>query len=131
MPFRADPHEASCMPFQHESDGADPEDSNPEPSPYKGAALPLRQTGIDAGGWILTIDLRHVSGGALPELLPLGSPGRTRTYDHAVNSRVLYQLSYKGMAVMAGLEPATVSLTGSRATYCATLHWWTLLDLNQ
>jgi hypothetical protein len=26
-----------------------------------------------------------------------GSPGRTRTYDPAVNSRLLYQLSYRGM----------------------------------
>ena len=26
-----------------------------------------------------------------------GSPSRTRTYDLAVNSRVLYQLSYRGM----------------------------------
>ena len=25
-----------------------------------------------------------------------GSPGRTRTYDKAVNSRLLYQLSYRG-----------------------------------
>ena len=27
-----------------------------------------------------------------------GSPGRTRTYDPAVNSRLLYQLSYRGSA---------------------------------
>lgn len=26
-----------------------------------------------------------------------GSPGRTRTYDPAVNSRLLYQLSYRGL----------------------------------
>ena len=26
------------------------------------------------------------------------SPGRTRTYDPAVNSRLLYQLSYRGVA---------------------------------
>lgn len=25
-----------------------------------------------------------------------GSPSRTRTYDLAINSRVLYQLSYRG-----------------------------------
>jgi hypothetical protein len=25
-----------------------------------------------------------------------GSPGRTRTCDHSVNSRTLYQLSYRG-----------------------------------
>ena len=25
------------------------------------------------------------------------SPGRTRTYDPAVNSRLLYQLSYRGL----------------------------------
>ncbi len=28
---------------------------------------------------------------------PAGSPGRTRTYDQAVNSRPLYQLSYRGI----------------------------------
>ena len=28
----------------------------------------------------------------------LSSPGRTRTYDPAVNSRLLYQLSYRGVA---------------------------------
>ncbi len=28
-----------------------------------------------------------------------GSPSRTRTYDLAINSRVLYQLSYRGMAL--------------------------------
>ena len=26
-----------------------------------------------------------------------GSPSRTRTYDRSVNSRLLYQLSYRGM----------------------------------
>ena len=30
-----------------------------------------------------------------------GSPGRTRTSDKAVNSRLLYQLSYRGMAAGA------------------------------
>ena len=29
--------------------------------------------------------------------LKRSSPGRTRTYDPAVNSRLLYQLSYRGM----------------------------------
>ena len=28
-----------------------------------------------------------------------GSPGRTRTYDKSVNSRLLYQLSYRGLAL--------------------------------
>ncbi len=28
----------------------------------------------------------------------ISSPGRTRTYDPAVNSRLLYQLSYRGVA---------------------------------
>ena len=29
-------------------------------------------------------------------LFKIGSPGRTRTCDHSVNSRTLYQLSYRG-----------------------------------
>jgi hypothetical protein len=29
----------------------------------------------------------------------IGSPGRTRTSDKAVNSRLLYQLSYRGSAI--------------------------------
>ena len=32
------------------------------------------------------------------------SPGRTRTYDPAVNSRLLYQLSYRGMNPCQGSE---------------------------
>ena len=31
-----------------------------------------------------------------------GSPGRTRTCDKSVNSRLLYQLSYRGMAGARG-----------------------------
>ena len=30
-----------------------------------------------------------------------GSPGRTRTSDPAVNSRLLYQLSYRGLSIAA------------------------------
>lgn len=33
-------------------------------------------------------------------------PGRYRTYDIAVNSRALYQLSYGSVVLEAGLEPA-------------------------
>lgn len=33
---------------------------------------------------------------AKPVLLQDGSPSRTRTYDRAINSRLLYQLSYRG-----------------------------------
>lgn len=38
-----------------------------------------------------------------------GSGAWTRTRDHAINSRALYQLSYAGMKTEpgAGLEPAT------------------------
>lgn len=35
------------------------------------------------------------------------SSTRVRTWNRAVNSRMLYQLSYEGMAYPAGLEPAT------------------------
>lgn len=40
------------------------------------------------------------------ELHPAGSHGRTRTSNHPVNSRALYQLSYMRMGLPAGLEPA-------------------------
>ena len=33
-----------------------------------------------------------------------GSRGRTRTYDQAVNSRPLYQLSYSGMVWLPSLD---------------------------
>ena len=39
----------------------------------------------------------------------LSSPGRTRTYDKAVNSRLLYQLSYRGMARQSGVELLKIS----------------------
>lgn len=47
-----------------------PRDSNPQPIDYKSIALPI------VLGW------------------QNGAPGRTRTYDLTVNSRLLYQLSY-------------------------------------
>jgi hypothetical protein len=34
-----------------------------------------------------------------------GSPGRTRTCDKAVNSRLLYQLSYRGSVVVSPSGP--------------------------
>jgi hypothetical protein len=34
--------------------------------------------------------------------LNISSPGRTRTYDKAVNSRLLYQLSYRGILFCEG-----------------------------
>ena len=43
-----------------------------------------------------------------PPTWKAGSPGRTRTCDLAVNSRSLYQLSYRGMCLLAaepGFEP--------------------------
>ena len=44
-----------------------------------------------------------------------GAPGRARTYDTAVNSRMLCQLSYRGMAPPEGLEPYISALKGRRA----------------
>ena len=51
--------------------------------------------------------------------LPLGSPSRTRTYDTAVNSRVLYRLSYGGInrirqrPILPGrLQPSTFGAKG-------------------
>ena len=46
-------------------------------------------------------------GGHLP-----GAEGRNRTADTAIFSRVLYQLSYLGLAAPTGLEPAISHVTG-------------------
>ena len=45
---------------------------------------------------------------ALVKTSPNGSSGRTRTYDQAINSRPLYQLSYAGMAAIDSVTSATV-----------------------
>ncbi len=37
-----------------------------------------------------------------PLFIGIGSPGRTRTCDQPVNSRLLYQLSYRGTIVQFG-----------------------------
>jgi hypothetical protein len=42
-----------------------------------------------------------------------GSSGRTRTYDQAINSRPLYQLSYAGMAAIDSLTSVAVKRTNS------------------
>ena len=43
--------------------------------------------------------LCHLSSDAIAlAIKAIGSPSRTRTYDLAINSRVLYQLSYRGMS---------------------------------
>ncbi len=44
---------------------------------------------------------------------PAGSSGRTRTYDQAINSRPLYQLSYAGIGAEAYL--ASHGCQGARA----------------
>ena len=41
-----------------------------------------------------------------------GAEGRNRTADTAIFSRMLYQLSYLGMAAPTGLEPAISHVTG-------------------
>jgi hypothetical protein len=45
-----------------------------------------------------------------------GAPGKNRTPDPPLTRRLLCQLSYKGMAVRAGIEPATIRLTAGRTT---------------
>ena len=44
--------------------------------------------------------------------LVLGAEGRNRTADTAIFSRMLYQLSYLGVAAPTGLEPAISHVTG-------------------
>src|SRR5262245_55084382 len=47
------------------------------------------------------------------------SPGRTRTYDKAVNSRLLYQLSYRGSHSRSrGRFPRVKNLKGYRTCRC-------------
>lgn len=41
-----------------------------------------------------------------------GAEGRNRTADTAIFSRMLYQLSYLGLAAPTGLEPAISHVTG-------------------
>ena len=63
-------------------------DSNPGPTGYEPAALPTALTVLE----MRASEKRKAAtkcGGP-----PFGSPSRTRTYDTAVNSRVLYRLSY-------------------------------------
>ena len=58
-------------------------------------------------------------------LLRFGSPGRTRTSDQAVNSRSLYQLSYRGSGRLApqALSPWRPEAESNRCTrICSPLH---------
>jgi hypothetical protein len=50
---------------------------------------------VSAAGRVIEKDIDEIA---------QSSPGRTRTYDKAVNSRLLYQLSYRGMAAATGGE---------------------------
>jgi hypothetical protein len=51
------------------------------------------------GPWIIGIDLSGL--GSFVYGIGGGSPGRTRTCDQPVNSRLLYQLSYRGIEISA------------------------------
>ena len=51
----------------------------------------------------------HFGAGGRPVL---GAEGRNRTADTAIFSRMLYQLSYLGVAAPTGLEPAISHVTG-------------------
>ena len=44
----------------------------------------------------------------------IGSGGRTRTYDMAVNSRPLYRLSYAGAMIVATRTPRWLMIRGTR-----------------
>ena len=62
-------------------------DSNPGPTGYEPAALPTALT-------VRMAALRERESRHKMWRPSIGSPSRTRTYDTAVNSRVLYRLSY-------------------------------------
>ena len=46
-----------------------------------------------------------------------GSPSRTRTYDHTINSRALYQLSYRGMKRGRRRSPPAAARKGSEESF--------------
>ena len=54
-------------------------------------------------GVILTASLLHLVATVMSGRLDInGAPGRVRTYDTAVNSRMLCQLSYRGIGDASG-----------------------------
>jgi hypothetical protein len=52
-----------------------------------------------------------------------GSPSRTRTCDKAINSRLLYQLSYRGTRGREDTQPGGCVKQVSGET-CENLLWW-------
>ncbi len=52
-----------------------------------------------SGAWLERVNWATQTG-KCPVLVWIGSPGRTRTCDQPVNSRLLYQLSYRGTEVL-------------------------------
>ena len=80
----------------------------------QGAVRLLRRLGPDAGK-------KKGPGRSTWALARTGSAGRTRTYDPAVNSRLLYRLSYRGsgadpvgvLEARTGIEPMYKALQAS------------------
>ena len=60
-----------------------------------------------------------------------GGFGENRTPDTRIFSPLLYQLSYKAMAVPTGIEPAIFCVTGRRDNRYTTEPWLREMDLNQ
>ena len=58
----------------------------------------LTAAGSGEKGWAIQVRPENEKGPSRSrdDPFPVGSAGRTRTYDRAVNSRLLYQLSYRG-----------------------------------
>ena len=84
----------------------------PEPGPYAGK---LRHATAWAGKQHNPVGVTHGVGWSIENRRNggwhFGSPGGTRTPDKAVNSRLLYQLSYRGMVLT---EKMMVTSKGNR-----------------
>ena len=69
-----------------------------------------RKNNVPSAQWRTLVDVDGLWG-----KVSRGSPGRTRTCDPPVNSRLLYQLSYRGSGQSAEGGPITLRLAGAQA----------------
>ena len=99
-----------CRPGKHEGKGvADPTGFEPAISSVTGTYVrPLHHGSVKVDDAVSD----HAGQGGADRFGRSGSGAWTRTRDHAINSRALYQLSYAGTFAEpgAGLEPATCGL---------------------
>ena len=103
-------------------------DSNPQHPPWQGGALTncairpyLKKCWTSL---VYLLGLGHL----INTHFSNGCSDRTRTCDKAINSRRLYQLSYRAILVgRAGIEPATPRFSVLCSTNWAICPWWCVL----